>query len=299
MKEDCKFNYKYIVAAIVIAAVVLAVLFFVKGCGKDTDVEPAPQIVYEERKPEEEKIPVEPVEQLPLFPEMKSPVFKSDRAVFVDEKEAENWFSEQAFKIIETYRNHPEFKLKISGYVADFANEIDDYRLAFSRAEMVKKGLAEKGVPESIMHTVSMGKTSRWGNDKAENRHAAVESVSDDAVYGLRLISETKSPVFRSDRRDFVSSSDAEDWFVSQAEKITGILENHPELRINICGYVADFANEVDDYKLSLERARNVKKGLVRNGVPEKIIAVISMGKTSRWGEDRALNRFATIESLN
>lgn len=49
---------------------------------------------------------------------------------------------------------------------------------------------------------------------------------------------------------------------------------------------------------LALERAENIKKGLIKRGISESILITLPAGKTSRWGKERKLNRAATIESL-
>lgn len=112
------------------------------------------------------------------------------------------------------------------------------------------------------------------------------------------FLKETKSFEFRADRRDFVNPQEAEIWFDNMAKEINTKLKQNPNLKFKICGYVAEFQNEIDEMVLAKERAENIKKGLVKRGIPSDILIVIPVGKTSRWGTERRLNRAVTIESF-
>ncbi|UTC64122.1 hypothetical protein E4O00_09710 [Treponema sp. OMZ 788] len=112
------------------------------------------------------------------------------------------------------------------------------------------------------------------------------------------FLKETKSFEFRADRRDFVNPQEAEIWFDNMAQEIKTKLRQNPKLKFKICGYVAEFQNEIDEMVLAKERAENIKKGLVKRGIPSDILVVIPIGKTSRWGTERRLNRAVTIESF-
>lgn len=111
-------------------------------------------------------------------------------------------------------------------------------------------------------------------------------------------LKETKSFTFRADRRDFVNPEEAEQWFDATAKEIKNLLQQRPSLKFKICGYVAEFDNEIDGMVLSQERADNIKKGLVKRGIPAEKLITIPMGKTVRWGKERKSNRAATIESF-
>lgn len=111
-------------------------------------------------------------------------------------------------------------------------------------------------------------------------------------------LKEMKSFTFRADRRDFVNSEEAEQWFDATAKEIKDLLQQRPNLKFKICGYVAEFDNEIDGMVLSQERADNIKKGLVKRGIPAEKLITILMGKTARWGKERKSNRVATIESF-
>ncbi|UTC61317.1 hypothetical protein E4O05_06960 [Treponema sp. OMZ 787] len=124
------------------------------------------------------------------------------------------------------------------------------------------------------------------------------DEVSTYKVVAQKLYPETKSFEFRKDRRDFVNPVEAESWFKLQAEAILEVYKLHPELKIKISGYVAIFDNEIDEMVLALERAENIKKGLIKYGVPEEILITVPVGKTDRWGKDRKNNRAVTIESI-
>lgn len=112
------------------------------------------------------------------------------------------------------------------------------------------------------------------------------------------FLKETKSFEFRADRRDFVNPQEAKIWFDNIAKEINTKLKQNPNLKFKICGYVAEFQNEIDEMVLAKERAENIKKGLVKRGIPSDILIVIPVGKTSRWGTERRLNRAVTIESF-
>ncbi|MGN0739177.1 MAG: OmpA family protein [Treponema sp.] len=112
------------------------------------------------------------------------------------------------------------------------------------------------------------------------------------------IITEKKSLKFRADRRDFEDYDDAIIWCNEMAKEIQNRLSISPDEKFLITGYVAEFNNEIDGEKLSLERAMNVRKELIKLGIPEDSLQVKSGGATNRWGTERRNNRVVTIESI-
>lgn len=112
------------------------------------------------------------------------------------------------------------------------------------------------------------------------------------------IITEKKSLEFRADRRDFENYDDAIIWCNDMAKEIQDRLLISPDEKFLITGYVAEFNNEIDGEKLSLERAINVKNELIKCGIHEDSLQVTSGGATNRWGTERRKNRVVTIESI-
>ena len=109
---------------------------------------------------------------------------------------------------------------------------------------------------------------------------------------------ETKSFEFRADRRDYVNYEDAMKWCDNMSKEIQQRLLINPSEIFLIQGYAADFDNEIDGNKLSLERAINIRNELIKRGIPADSLQVKSGGTTNRWGTERKENRAVTIESI-
>lgn len=112
-----------------------------------------------------------------LLPETKSFEFRADRRDYVDNQKAMIWCNENAQKIKDILKQHPNTKFLIKGYVAEFENEIDGDNLAKERVENIKKELIKRQVPESALEVDIGGRTTRWGNERSENRAVTIESM--------------------------------------------------------------------------------------------------------------------------
>ena len=111
------------------------------------------------------------------------------------------------------------------------------------------------------------------------------------------LLSEMKFPEFEADSSEYKNGSEMQERCNFIAGILMGMLKADSNSKFIIKGYVADFANEIDDEKLALERASKIKAELVRRGIPEKVLLTVSGGKTNRWGSTNDSNRICTIES--
>lgn len=112
-----------------------------------------------------------------VLEEQKSTEFRADRRDFAYPVKAAAWLDEIADLIEEKIKKNPKLKFMINGYVAEFDNEIDDKQLATERAEKVKKELILRGIQEEILIINPVGRTSRWGKERKNNRAVTVESV--------------------------------------------------------------------------------------------------------------------------
>ena len=108
---------------------------------------------------------------------------------------------------------------------------------------------------------------------------------------------EMKFPEFTADSSEYRNDSEMQERCNFIAAILADMLKNKVDSKFVIKGYVADFANEIDDEELALERALKIKAELVRRGIPEKLLVAVSGGKTNRWGSTNDSNRICTIES--
>ena len=111
------------------------------------------------------------------------------------------------------------------------------------------------------------------------------------------VLSEMKFPEFTADSSEYRNDSEMQERCNFIAAILADMLKNKVDSKFVIKGYVADFANEIDDEELALERALKIKAELVRRGIPEKLLVAVSGGKTNRWGSTNDSNRICTIES--
>ncbi|MDY3940008.1 MAG: OmpA family protein [Spirochaetia bacterium] len=119
----------------------------------------------------------EPLMQEIILDEQKSAEFKADRRDFVNYEAAMDWLDKIADLIKEKRQKNPNLLFTINGYVAVFDNEIDEKILANERAENVKNELIKRGIPKEILITNAVGKTTRWGDERRNNRAVTVESI--------------------------------------------------------------------------------------------------------------------------
>ena len=112
-----------------------------------------------------------------ILDEQKSAEFKADRRDFVNYEAAMDWLDKIADLIKEKRQKNPNLLFTINGYVAVFDNEIDEKILANERAENVKNELIKRGIPKEILITNAVGKTTRWGDERRNNRAVTVESI--------------------------------------------------------------------------------------------------------------------------
>ena len=87
-------------------------------------------------------------------------------------------------------------------------------------------------------------------------------------------------------------------WCDNMSKEIQQRLLINPSEVFLIQGYAADFDNEIDGNKFSLERAINIRNELIKRGIPADSLQVKSGGTTNRWGTERKENRAVTIESI-
>ncbi len=78
--------------------------------------------------------------------------------------------------------------------------------------------------------------------------------------------------------------------------QIFDIMRNNPDIEISIKGHTDDVGSEKDNYKLSLDRAKAVKRALVQLGIKEYRLETKGMGESSPLvpndsDENRKLNR--------
>ncbi len=111
------------------------------------------------------------------------------------------------------------------------------------------------------------------------------------------VLSEMRFPEFVADSSEYRNDSEMQERCNFIAGILMEMVKNKVDSKFVIKGYVADFANEIDDEELALERALKIKAELVRRGIPEKLLLAVSGGKTNRWGSTNDSNRICTIES--
>lgn len=109
--------------------------------------------------------------------------------------------------------------------------------------------------------------------------------------------SEMRFPEFVADSSEYRNDSEMQERCNFIAGILMEMVKNKADSKFVIKGYVADFANEIDDEELALERALKIKAELVRRGIPEKLLVAASGGKTNQWGSTNDSNRICTIES--
>ena len=112
-----------------------------------------------------------------ILSETKSFEFRADRRDYVDYNEAMEWCDSISNIILDILKENPEHKFLITGYAANFNNEIDSDVLALERADNIKKELVNRGIPEDLLSTISGGTTSRWGIERNANRAVTIKSI--------------------------------------------------------------------------------------------------------------------------
>lgn len=136
------------------------------------------------------------------------------------------------------------------------------------------------------------------GGSQKQTPQSAIAEEQKRFIPSKIEMKKIKSFEFHADRRDFVNPDEAEIWLDSISKEMKDLLRQDSNLKFKICGYVAEFTNEIDDKILSQERADVIKKKLVKRGIPSKQLITVPMGKTTQWGTERKLNRVVTIESF-
>ena len=112
-----------------------------------------------------------------ILSETKSFEFRADRRDYVDYNEAMEWCDSISNIILDILKENPEHKFLITGYAANFNNEIDSDVLALERADNIKKELVNRGIPKDLLSTISGGTTSRWGIERNANRAVTIKSI--------------------------------------------------------------------------------------------------------------------------
>ena len=149
------------------------ILLLPKKCNTKQPIEEK-QIIEQPIK----EVKIEHVFETPLIlNETKSFEFRADRRDYVDYNDAMEWCDSVSNIILDILKDNPEHKFLITGYAANFNNEIDSDVLALERADNIKKELVNRGIPEDLLSTISGGSTNRWGNDRKLNRAVTIESI--------------------------------------------------------------------------------------------------------------------------
>ena len=167
------FPWKTILSVLLVIILLFLILLLPKKCNTKQPIEEKQTI---EQPVKEERI--EHVHKTPLIlTETKSFEFRADRRDYVDYNDAMEWCDSVSNIILDILKDNPEHKFLITGYAANFNNEIDSDVLALERADNIKKELVNRGIPEDLLSTISGGTTSRWGIERNANRAVTIKSI--------------------------------------------------------------------------------------------------------------------------
>ncbi len=195
-------------------------------------------------------------------------------------------------------KKYPDAKLELVGYADNSGSAKLSQKFSLARAESVKSYLVKKGVAANRISTKGEGAINPMSDNttkegRTKNRrveiHSVVKGQSESGVAApdkvpvsvpvlvpvpvsasvtWKILLQDKPVLVNIEGTSFVSNSISENSTVdNQLDEVVEFARNYPDTRLELTGYTDSTGTAELNQKLSLARAKSVKKYLVKKGV--------------------------------
>jgi len=230
--------------------------------------------------------------------------------------------NEDLINLVAAMQKSPDLKIQISGHTDRSGNEQTNKKLSTSRAKFVYDHLIAKGISVDRVSHIGYGSakpaySNRTKDGRAANRRIEVKILSKKAESMDNLVDETPVPVEDSFEKhtnssliDFEKKEIGEALILKhilfepnmteltatsifQADTLVDILNENPELSIEVFGYTDKSGIEDKNIVLSKNRAKALHDYLIEKGIDADRLYYSGCGSGNpiasnkyRWGRD-------------